>query len=100
MKFTGMSTRSASNATSTCLRTVRPRLTRSSGDMVTATRSQRDIAVLAPGVLELLGLERGKRAADPPTRAVRHDHVVDETTVGGHERIGEFLAVFFGALGD
>jgi len=54
--------------------------------------------MLAPRVLELLGLERGQRPADPTTRAVRHDHVVDEAAIGRHERIGELLAIFLGAL--
>ena len=48
--------------------------------------SQRNVAMLAPRILELLGLERRQRPADPPARAVRHDHVVDEAAIGGDER--------------
>src|SRR5207302_205518 len=62
--------------------------------------SQRDVAVLAPRVLEPLGLERRQRLADPPARAVRHDDVVDEAAIGGDEGIGEFLAIFLGARRD
>src|SRR5437660_11883599 len=95
-----ISTRRRSKATITCLRTMRPRLMRCSGDKRTAVRSQGYVAVLAPRVLELLGLERGERAAHPTPRAVRHDHVVDEAAIGRHERVGELLAIFLGALGD
>src|SRR5437899_8716046 len=95
----------ANNATSRCRRIERARRTRSSGMSLTGASSeggpsQRDIAMLAPRVLELLGLERGQRPADPPPRAVRHDHVVDEAAIGRHERVGELLAIFLGALGD
>src|ERR1700761_7939855 len=100
MAFTAISTRSVNSATITCRRTDRPRFRRSSGEILKAPLSQWRVPVLAPRVLEFLVLERGQRLADPPARAVRHDHVVDEAAIGGDERIGEALAIFLGARGD
>src|SRR5436190_17968670 len=54
---------------------------------------QRDVAVLAPGVLYLLVAQHRERAADPPARLVRHDHVVDVAAVPRDERVRELLAV-------
>src|SRR5690348_700516 len=71
---------------------------RASGALPSA--SQRDVAVLAPRIVEALVLQRLQRLADPPPRAVRHDHVIDEAAVGRHERIGELLPVLLGARRD
>src|SRR5690606_16758785 len=63
-------------------------------------RSERDVAVLAPRILELLVLEHRQRAAHTLARLVRHDHVVDEAARARHERVGEALLVHGFALGD
>src|SRR4030042_6158269 len=62
--------------------------------------SERDVAVLAPRVLDLLVVQHRERAAYPLARLVRHDDVVDVAAAAGDERVGELLAVFLGALGD
>src|SRR5258706_2530251 len=56
--------------------------------------SQRNIAVLAPRVLELLVAQHHERAADAPACFVRLDHVVDEAARARDERVGEALLVF------
>src|SRR6185312_1675502 len=95
-----ISTSRVNSATITCRRTDRARRWRSSGVRLTTRSSQRRVAVLAPRVLELLVLECGQRLADPPARAMRHDHVVDEAAIGRHERVGELLAILLGARRD
>src|SRR5687767_12734987 len=59
--------------------------------------SQRDVAVLLPGVGERLVAQHRKGAADSAAGAARHDDVVDETAMAGDEWIGEFLSVLLGA---
>src|SRR4029078_3225870 len=54
---------------------------------------QRDVAVLAPGVLDLLVAQHRERPADPPAGLVGHDHVVEKAAVPGDKRIRELLAV-------
>src|SRR5512147_2560045 len=56
-------------------------------------RLQRNVAVLAPRVVELLVAQHREAAADALARLARHDHVVDEAAAPGDERIGEGLAV-------
>src|SRR3546814_5746166 len=43
---------------------------------------KRQVVVLFPGVLELLVAQHVERPADPPARAARLDHVVDEAARG------------------
>src|SRR5262245_60578054 len=62
--------------------------------------SERNIAVLAPGVLQLLVPEHGERPADAFAGLVGHDHIVDEPAVAGDERVGKLLLVFFLPGGD
>src|SRR5688572_28535767 len=100
MALTAIRTSSVNSATMMCSRSDLRRRMRSSGVMLTANPSQRNVPVLAPRVLELLGLERLQRLADPSPRAVRHDHVIDEAAIGGDEGIGELLAILLGARRD
>src|SRR5690606_19638052 len=62
--------------------------------------SERDVAVLAPRVVELLVAQHRQRAADALAGGVRHDHVVDEAAVRRHERVGELFLVLGFACGD
>src|SRR5471032_480992 len=52
-------------------------------------RSESNIAVLAPRVLDLLVAQHRQRAADALARLVRLDHVVDVAAGAGHERVCE-----------
>src|SRR3546814_2001041 len=61
---------------------------------------QRHVAVLLPGILQLLVAQHVERPAEAPAGAVRLDDVVDEAARGGDEGVGELLAVRLGALGD
>src|SRR5690606_16570653 len=63
-------------------------------------RSERNVPVLAPRVVELLVLQHRQRAAHALARLVRHDDVVDETARAGHERVGEARLVLGLARGD
>src|SRR5438477_8709428 len=63
-------------------------------------RSQRDVAVLAPRVVELLVAEHRQRPAQALAGLVGQDHVVDEAAVAGDERVGELLPVLLLAGGD
>src|SRR6266446_6589878 len=56
--------------------------------------SQRNVPVLAPRVLDLLVAQHHERATDALARFVRLDHVVDEASRSGHERVGKALLVF------
>src|SRR5947209_9754191 len=60
-------------------------------------RSQRDVVVLLPRVLEPLAAQHRQRAAEAQPGGCRLDHVVNEAAAGRDERVGEFLAVFLGA---
>src|SRR5678816_2006560 len=57
-------------------------------------RSERNVAVLAPRIVDLLRGEHRQRPADALPRLVRLDHVVDVATRAGDERIGELGLVF------
>src|SRR5262250_1217209 len=46
--------------------------------------SQRDIAVLLPGTIELLTAQHGEAAANPLAGRMWHDHVIDEAASAGH----------------
>src|ERR1700712_4350078 len=59
-----------------------------------AKRSEGNVAVLAPRVLDLLVAQHRERAADALARLVRLDHVVDVAARAGHERVGEAGLVF------
>src|SRR5579872_5304785 len=61
--------------------------------------SQRDVVVLLPGVGELLVLQALQRPYDASPRPVRDDDVVEVAARGGHERVGEVVAVVVFALG-
>src|SRR3546814_3978124 len=61
---------------------------------------QRHVAVLLPGILQLLVAQHVERPAEAPAGAVRLDDVVDEAARGGDEGVGELLVVRLGALGD
>ena len=61
---------------------------------------ERNIAVLAPGILQFLVAQHGERAADAGPGGVGHDHVVDEAARAGDERVGEFLPVLLGSRRD
>src|SRR5512142_3148925 len=63
-------------------------------------RLKRNVAVLAPRVVELLVAQHREAAADPLARLARHDHVVDEAAAADDERVGERLAVFLLARGE
>src|SRR6478735_1032881 len=63
-------------------------------------RSERNVAVLAPRVVELLGGEHRQRAADAFPRLVRLDHVVDVAARAGDERVGELFLVLGLARGE
>src|SRR6266478_1563680 len=52
-------------------------------------RSQRNVAVLAPRVVELLVAQHHEAAADALARLVRLDHVVDVAARAGDERVRE-----------
>src|SRR5687767_11750875 len=58
--------------------------------------SQRDVAVLLPGVLEALGAQPAQRVADAQPGVARHDDIVDEPARGGHERVGKARPVLLG----
>src|SRR6187455_2495272 len=62
--------------------------------MTLVSSSERDVAVLAPRVVDLLVGEHRQRPADPLPRLVRLDHVVDVAARAGDERIGELGLVF------
>src|SRR5258706_4486602 len=55
--------------------------------------SQRDVAVLAPRVFDLLVAQHHERPADALARFMRLDHVVDEAACAGHERVREAFLV-------
>src|SRR5690606_32384073 len=63
-------------------------------------RSERDVPVLAPGVIQLLVLQHRQRTAHALARLVRHDHVVDETARARHEGVGEARLVLGFPCGD
>src|SRR5204862_2937540 len=67
--------------------------------MVSATL-ERNIVMLFPRVLELLVAQLAQAHRHPPPRRMRHDYLVDEAHARGHERVGEALFIFGGALGD
>src|SRR5512145_879653 len=77
-----------------------PTMTKGEGTNGSYSSSQRNVVVLLPRILELLVPEHRERAADALARRVRQDHVVDEAAGAGDEWVGEFLAVFLGAVGD
>src|SRR5690606_38638688 len=79
---------------------ISPRLAMRSLVMVISGSSQRDVVVLLLGALDRLVAEGREGADDAAAGAVRHDHVVDETAFGGHERVGEARFIIGGALGD
>src|SRR3546814_16114533 len=56
--------------------------------------SRRDIVVLLPGVFELLVAQHRERLGDPPSGAVRADHVVDIAAARRDEGIGEQFGIF------
>src|SRR4029077_13077990 len=56
-------------------------------------RSERNVAVLAPRVVDLLVGEHREGPADALPRLVRLDHVVDVAARAGNERIGELRLV-------
>src|SRR5512137_2514854 len=62
--------------------------------------SERDVAVLAPRVLQLLVAQHRQRAADALARLVRLDHVVDVAAAAGDERVGEAVLVLGLARGE
>src|SRR3954454_23279402 len=62
--------------------------------------SERDVAVLPPGVFQLLVPEHRQRPADALAGLVGHDHVVDEAPVAGDEGVGELLLVLLLSRGD
>src|SRR4051812_5922967 len=53
-------------------------------------RSQRNVPVLAPRVVDLLVAQHHERAADPAPGLVRLDDVVDVAARAGDEGVGEF----------
>src|SRR5579863_7118633 len=63
-------------------------------------RSQRDVVVLLPRVLELLVAQHGERAREALARCVRHDHLVDIAALGGDEWREEGILVFFRFFSD
>ena len=62
-------------------------------------RSQRNVAVLAPRVVELLVLQHGQRTGDALAGGVGHDDVVDKATGARHEGVGKLGLVLGFALG-
>ena len=50
--------------------------------------------MLAPRIIDLLVAQHHQRAADALAGFVRLNHVVDETTRAGHERVGKTRLVF------
>src|SRR5664279_4797255 len=62
--------------------------------------SQWNVAVLAPGVLDLLARQHRQRAADALSGLVRLDHVVDVAARARDERVGELGLVFGLARGE
>lgn len=60
-------------------------------------RSQRNIAVLLPRVIELFAAQHTQALGNPHPGVVRHDDVVDIAAVAGDKRVGEALPVFLGA---
>src|SRR5258706_13890294 len=50
-------------------------------------RLERDVAVLAPGIFEMLVAQHGQAAANALARFVRHDDIVDEAALARDERI-------------
>ncbi|MNE29259.1 hypothetical protein D3C80_1227340 [compost metagenome] len=59
--------------------------------------SERYRVVFFPMRRYLLVAQRGKGAGDTATGRMRHDHLVDETALGGNEGIGETFFVFLRA---
>src|SRR3954453_17222384 len=65
-----------------------------------AARSQGNVAVLAPRIVDLLVGEHRQRSADSLPRLVRLDHVVDVAPGAGDERVGELGLVLCLARGE
>src|SRR5690348_13639530 len=57
-------------------------------------KSEGDVVVLLPWVLEFLVAQHAERAAEAAAGGGGGDHVVDKAATGGDEGVGEFLAVF------
>ena len=61
---------------------------------------ERNIVMLLPRVLQLLVPQLPETQRNPFARRMRVDHLVDEAFARGHERVGEAVFIFLGALGD
>ena len=61
---------------------------------------ERDIVVLLPWHAALFAAKHGKGFANALAGGLRLDHLVNEPTLCGHERIGEPILIIFGALRD
>ncbi len=59
---------------------------------------KRNIAVFSPWVFQPLVFQHAQAATQMLARIAWHDDVVYETLGCSHERIGEFFAIFLGAL--
>src|SRR5580658_3457977 len=70
----------------------------SNSPAIGASRLERDVVVLLPGVGGLLVLQTLQGPHDPPAGAAGDDHIVEIAVRGGDERVGEVVAIVVLAL--